>query len=119
MALTRDYKEGIRERAERDPNFATALMQEVLNAILEGDPETARIILRELVNSTIGFEILAEELDKSSKSIHRMLSPKGNPTMDNLTSILVALQKGLNTKLKVILSSHDKASRQTVNRRVA
>ena len=119
MVLTRDYKETIRERAERDPDFATALIQEVLTAILEGDPETARIILRELVNSTIGFETLAEELDKSSKSIHRMLSPQGNPTMDNLTSILVALQKGLDTNLKVILSSHNKAPKRSVNRRFA
>ena len=112
MALTRDYKESIRERAEKDPDFATALLQEALTVILEGDPETARIILRELVHSTIGFEKLAEELDKSSKSIHRMLSPQGNPTMDNLTSILVALQKRLERKLKVILSSHNKASRR-------
>lgn len=119
MALTRDYKENIRERAEREPNFATALIQEALSAVLEGDPETARIILRELVNSTIGFEVLAEELDKSSKSIHRMLSPQGNPTMDNLTSILVALQKRLDTNLKVILSSHNKASKRTANRRLA
>lgn len=113
MALTRDYKESIRERAERDPDFSAALMQEALTAILEGDPETARIILRELVNSTIGFEMLAGELGKSSKSLHRMLSPQGNPTMDNLTSILVALQKGLNTNLKVILSSPNKAPKLT------
>jgi DNA-binding phage protein len=119
MVLTRDYKESIKERAAKDPDFATALMQEALTAVLEGDPETARIILRELVNSTIGFEMLAEELDKSSKSIHRMLSPQGNPTMDNLTSILVALQKGLDTNLKVILSSHNKAPKRTANRRLA
>jgi len=93
-------------------------MQQALSAVLEGEPETARIILRELVNSTIGFEVLAEELDKSSKSIHRMLSPQGNPTMDNLTSILVALQKGLDTNLKVILSSH-KTPKRTASRRSA
>lgn len=119
MALTRDYKESIRNRAERDPDFAASLMQEALSAVLEGEPETARIILRELVNSTIGFEVLAEELNKSSKSIHRMLSPQGNPTMDNLTSILVALQKGLDTNLKVILSSHNKTPKRTASRRLA
>ena len=119
MVLTRDYKETIRERAEKDPEFASALMQEALTAVLNGEPETARIILRELVNSTIGFETLAEELDKPSKSIHRMLSPHGNPTMDNLTSILVALQKGLDTNLEVILSSRHKASRRSANRRLA
>lgn len=119
MALTRDYKESIRRRAERDPDFAAALMQEALSAVLEGEPETARIILRELVNSTIGFEVLAEELDKSSKSIHRMLSPRGNPTMDNLTSILVALQKGLRTDLKVILSPQNKTPKRAASQRLA
>ena len=119
MVLTRDYKESIRERAERDPDFATALIQEVLTAILEGDPEIARIILRELVHSTIGFEALAKELNKSSKSIHRMLSPQGNPTMDNLTNILVALQKDMDTNFKVILSSHKKVPKRRVNHRMA
>ena len=88
MALTRDYRQTIRERAERDPDFAASLMNEAVSSFLGGDSETARLVLGELVNSTIGFELLAKELDKPSKSVHRMLSSKGNPTMDNLTHIL-------------------------------
>ena len=107
MVLTRDYKNSIRERSENDPDFAASLMKEALTAFISGEPETARVILRELVNSTIGFEFLSEELDKSSKSVHRMLSARGNPTMDNLTSILVALQKELDTNVQVVLSSHN------------
>ena len=103
MALTRDYKQTIRERAERDPNFATALMDEAIASILNGEPETARLVLRELVNSTIGFEQLAKKLGKSGKSVHRMLSPKGNPTMDNLTSIFSILK---NESLKPLLTDH-------------
>jgi len=118
MALTRDYKETIKERAEKDPLFAASLMQEAMAAFLEGEPETSRVILRELVNSTIGFEFLAEQLDKSSKSIHRMLSPHGNPTMDNLTHILVALQKKLDFDVEVKLSSQNKTPRRTASRRL-
>lgn len=114
MALTRDYKQTIRERAERDPNFATALMNEAVSSFLNGEPETARLILRELVNSTIGFEHLAEKLDKSSKSVHRMLSLKGNPTMDNLTSIFSVLQDRLDFNIEVKLSPHNKRVKQTV-----
>jgi hypothetical protein len=44
-----------------------------------------------------------------------MLSPQGNPTMDNLTSILVALQKGLDTNLTVILSPHNKTPKRMKN----
>ena len=119
MALARDYKETIRERAKKDPQFAASLMQEAMAAFLDGEPETTRVILRELVNSTIGFEFLAEQLDMSSKSLHRMLSAHGNPTMDNLTHILVTLQKKLEFDVEVKLSSHDKPPKRTAYRRMA
>jgi DNA-binding phage protein len=35
-------------------------------------------MLRELVNATLGFEQLAKQTDLPSKSLRRMLSPKGN-----------------------------------------
>ena len=113
MALTRDYKQTIRERAERDPNFAASLMNEAVSSFLDGEPGTARLILRELVNSTIGFELLSEELDKPSKSVHRMLSPKGNPTMDNLTNIFSVLQSRLGFNIEVKLSTHSKRMKRT------
>jgi DNA-binding phage protein len=55
------------------------------------EPETARLILRDLVNATIGFETLAKLTDTPSTSLHRMLSPKGNPSMDNLAAIVGAI----------------------------
>jgi DNA-binding phage protein len=108
MALTRDYRQTIRERAQRDPDFAASLMNEVVTCFLAGEPETARILLRDLVNSTIGFERLAEALGKPSKSIHRMLSPSGNPTMDNLTKIFSTLQGRLNLDVEVKLTRQDR-----------
>jgi DNA-binding phage protein len=101
MALTRDYKETIQNRAQREPEFAAALLDEAVTLFLNGEPETARLILRELVNSTVGFEALAIETEKPSKSLHRMLSANGNPTMDNLTSILSVLRKKLKLAIKV------------------
>ena len=112
MALTRDYKQTIRERAERDPDFAASLMSEAISSFLRGDPETARLILRELVNSTIGFEKLAEKLEKSSKSVHRMLSLNGNPTMENLTNIFFVLQDRLDFNIEIKLSRHTKSVKQ-------
>ncbi|HIG47459.1 MAG TPA: transcriptional regulator [candidate division Zixibacteria bacterium] len=113
MALTRDYKQTIMERVGRDPNFAASLMSEAFSSILNNEPETARVILRDLVHSTIGFEHLAKKLDKSSKSLHRMLSPQGNPTMDNLTHILSVLQRRLNFNVEVRPSPHSKRIKQT------
>ncbi|MBR8835338.1 MAG: transcriptional regulator [Stigonema ocellatum SAG 48.90 = DSM 106950] len=101
MALTRDFKETVNERVQREPEFAKALLDEAISLFLNGEPETARIILRELVNATVGFEELAIETSKPSKSLHRMLSAKGNPTMDNLTVIFNVLRKALNVDIKV------------------
>ncbi|MDY7576740.1 transcriptional regulator [Herbaspirillum sp. RTI4] len=87
MALTRDFKHTIVERVDRDPAFAKALLDEAATSFLNGEPDVARLILRDLVNATVGFERLAELTQKPSKSLHRMLSPKGNPSMDNLAAI--------------------------------
>lgn len=100
MALTRDFKQTMVERVERDPDFAKALLDEAATLFLSGESETARLILRELVNTTIGFEQLAVVTDKPSKSLHRMLSPKGNPSMDNLAAIFGAVRTRLNVGLE-------------------
>lgn len=100
MALTRDFKQTITERVRRDPAFAQALLDEAATLFLNGEPAPARMILRDLVNATIGFERLALKTDMPSKSLHRMLSARGNPGMDNLAAIF----KALRTKLKVGLT---------------
>src|SRR3989338_7351504 len=92
MALTRDFKETIVKRVKKDPDFAKALLDEAATLFLNGEPETAKFILRDLVNATIGFEQLAQSVEKPSKSIHRMLSPTGNRTMSNLAAIFMALK---------------------------
>jgi DNA-binding phage protein len=101
MALTRNFKQTIIERVERDPAFAKALLDEAATLFLQDEPETARLILRDLVNATLGFEQLAALTDKPSKSLHRMLSPKGNPSMDNLAAIFGAMRTNLKVELQV------------------
>lgn len=101
MAITRNFKQTVIERVERDPDFAKALLDEAATLFLSGEPETARLILRDLVNATLGFEQLAVLTDKPSKSLHRMLSPKGNPSMDNLAAIFVAVREQLKVGLEV------------------
>jgi len=100
MALTRNFKETVLERVHRDEAFATALLDEAATLFLNGEPETARLVLRDLVNATIGFEHLAVVTEKPSKSLHRMLSPKGNPSMDNLAAIFCSVRDNLNVTLE-------------------
>ena len=101
MALTRDYKQTIVERTKRDPAFGKALLDEAATMFLNGEPDTARLILRDLVNATVGFEALAAATAKPSKSLHRMLSESGNPSMDNLAAIFGAVRKELGVKILV------------------
>jgi DNA-binding phage protein len=101
MALTRDFKQTVVERVRRDPRFAKALLDEAATLFLNGEPETARLLLRDLVNATVGFENLAMMTAKPSKSLHRMLSPKGNPSMDNLAAIFGAVRRKLKVGIAV------------------
>lgn len=102
MALTRDFKQTVAERVQRDPAFAKALLDEAATLFLNGEPETARLMLRDLINATVGFEDLATMTAKPPKSLHRMLSQKGNPSMDNLSAIFDAVRH----KLKVGIEVH-------------
>jgi DNA-binding phage protein len=101
MTLTRDFRETVLARAEREPAFAKAMLDEAATLFLNGEPNAAREILRVLVNATLGFEQLAVITEKNSKSLHRMLSASGNPSMDNLAAIFDALRTSLNVDLKV------------------
>jgi DNA-binding phage protein len=101
MALTRDFKQTIAARASRDSRFREALFTEAINAYLAGNTAEGKAILRDLVNATVGFEGLAAEIHKPSKSLHRMLAPRGNPSTDNFFSIVSALQKKTRVKLRV------------------
>ena len=60
----------------------------------------ARVLLRDLINATIGFEHLATLTAKPSKSLHRMRSPTGIPSMDNLAVNFHAIRERLNVSLE-------------------
>jgi DNA-binding phage protein len=100
VALTQDFKQTIAERVRRDPAFARALLDEAATLFLNGEADTARLVLRDLVNAILGFEALAAETAKPAKSLHRMLSRDGNPTMDNLAAILSVVRKRLGVEIE-------------------
>ena len=101
MALTRDFRETVMARAQRDTRFRQALFTKALNAYLAGDAATGKAMLRDLINATIGFEGLAAEVNKPSKSLHRMLGKKGNPGTENFFGIVSALQRRTKVRLEV------------------
>ena len=101
MVLTRDFKETIRERVEREPAFREALLTEGVECLLAGDVDAGRAVLRNYINATVGFQELGGLTDKSPKSLMRMFGPGGNPQARNLFEIIGQLQKCEGLQLKV------------------
>jgi DNA-binding phage protein len=93
VPLTHDFKETVRARAERDPDFRRALLREAVESIINGDLSTGKAVLRNYVNATVGFHELERRTEIPAKSLMRMLGPKGSPSAANLTRILTALQE--------------------------
>jgi DNA-binding phage protein len=93
MALSREFKDTVKARAARDPDFREALLIEAAEQLLAGDLETGKAVLRDYINATVGFERLARETGTPSKSLMRMLGPKGNPRASNLLAVLSKLQR--------------------------
>src|SRR5262245_42636163 len=101
MVLTRSFKEFIASRIEVDPAFRQALFQEAVQTLIEGDADTARAVLRDYINATIGFAALAQATGTPSKRLMRMFGPNGNPTVANLSGVLRVLQKKTGVQLEV------------------
>ncbi len=101
MALTRDFKETVQARAQRDPAFREELLQEGVACLLAGDVDTGKIILRDYINATIGFEELGSLTNKPPKSLMRMFGPEGNPRARNLFAVISHIQQHEGVQLEV------------------
>ena len=60
-----------------------------------------RMLLRDYIKATIGFEKLGEATGTQPKSLIRMFGPRGNPQARNLFSVLGLLQKRAGVQLHV------------------
>jgi len=101
MALTRDFKQTIRDRAQADPGFRAALLSEAIELLLSGEVETGRMVLRDFINATVGFETLSAKTGMPAKSLMRMFGPNGNPRADNLFAIIRMLQDETGVQIAV------------------
>jgi DNA-binding phage protein len=105
MALTRSFKDHIKAKIQSDPEFRQALFQEAVQTLIEGDIGTARAVLRDFINATVGFAALAKATGIPPKSLMRMFGPSGNPTAANLSEVIRVLQKKTGVHLEVRASA--------------
>ena len=105
MALTREYKQTVVARLQRDRKFARALYTEALNALLDGETDEGLSMLRDLVHAGITFKSLARETGLGEKALHRMLSRRGNPTTRNLIAIIKVIYEDLGIQPRVRIAA--------------
>ena len=103
MALTRSFRESVMEEL-RGKDYRRAFLGEAINDMLAGDLDSAKMVLREYINGTLGFIKAADALGRSPKSLMRMLSASGNPQARNLLELVAYLQKAEGAKAQVRLA---------------
>ena len=85
---TVSYNDSMKAMVERNPQMAIEMLEDALNALLSGELDEGRLLLRQYVNATIGFPELAERTGKDPKNLMRSLGSAGNPTAANLLQIV-------------------------------
>ena len=79
-----DYREDLVKRL-RDPKFAAAYLNEVLAM---NDRKALLIALKDFVDAHGGIGKLATKVPIQRQSLYKVLSAKGNPTLETFGDIL-------------------------------
>ena len=112
MVLTKGFKELVQARVASDPAFAEALLGEGIEAMLAGDVDAGKRVLRDYINATVGFEKLGEATATSPKSLMRMFGSRGNPQARNLFGVIGYLQAEARLKLHVAVERRGQSARR-------
>jgi hypothetical protein len=102
MGTTKDFNETVRADLQHSAEYRRAFLREAVGAVVSGDVETGKSVLRKYINGTVGFVALGEAVGRSSKTLMQMLGPRGNPTITNFFEIVTYLQKLEGSTLAVI-----------------
>ena len=112
MALTRDFRQTVQARVERDRAFREGLLRDAIESLLSGEVALARELLRDYINATVGFPKLAAETKIHVKSLHQMFGPKGNPTASHLFEVVAYLQHAEGVRFKIRSARGPSASKE-------
>jgi hypothetical protein len=101
MAKAKSFKKLVQHHVKTDRKFAEALLREGVDAMLGGDLDTGKTILRDYIKATVGFEKLGAATGAPPKSLIRMFGPRGNPQARNLFNVINYLQERAGVRLHV------------------
>jgi hypothetical protein len=115
MGLTREFKDVVQARYRGDAKFRRRMLAGAIQSLLSGEgaqsvdlgsgywqASEGRTILRDYINSMLGFPALAEKTGIHVKALHQMFGPKGNPTAAHLFKVIACLQEEEGVRLRVV-----------------
>lgn len=93
MALTVDHFETVGEMLRKDPEYRVAVLNEAATCLINGEPDVAKVLLRDYVKATIGFKKVAKMIKREPQTVMRMFRSSGKPSLDNISKLLASLHK--------------------------
>ena len=103
-------KKEIQKRIAGKPIVVRTLIQDAFQYFVDGDIDTSKEIIRDCVVGTIGWKSIAETTGINEKSIIRMFSKTGNPSITNYSAVMCALANQNNYRVKLSVLQKKQAS---------
>jgi hypothetical protein len=86
-------RERVKSRIRTDDAFGDAIFSEAIEVLLANDMATAKSVLFDFIDATIGFEELAVQSALAPDALRDMFSPSGDPSAGDLFRVLALLQQ--------------------------
>jgi len=99
-APSKNHEEATIESLRKSPRFAAAYLSDVL---ADGDEQELLVALRRVADAFGGVPKLAKKAKLNATTLYRTLSPKGNPELRSMNSMLKAM--GLRLAVQPIAKS--------------
>ena len=97
----RNFRDIVKSRIRDDDGFRTALLSEAVQVMLTDDMATAKSVLRDYIDATIGFDELSIQSGLTMRKLKRMFQPSGNPSASEIFRVIGILQQRQGIQLEV------------------
>lgn len=91
--ISDSVRERVKSRIRADDAFGDAIFTEAIEVLLANDMPTAKSVLFDFIDATIGFEELAVQSEIAPATLRDMFSPAGDPSAGDLFHVLAILQQ--------------------------
>lgn len=75
----------------KDKKLRRLHLQEAIRLLFTTESRVSLLMLRDIINASIGFKSLSIKVGKSDKTLMGMLTGRSNPTLDSISRIIFAL----------------------------